>query len=63
MVMYKIKRAEKWQGASTKVISYTISGKGHSWPGSSMPERITTKDIDTTKEIWIFFKQHSSPDK
>jgi len=31
-----------------KEVLYTIAGKGHSWPGSNMPARITTRDIDAT---------------
>jgi len=52
-------KAERWEGG-TQTILYTISGKGHSWPGSSMPERITTKEIDASKEMWSFFKQFST---
>jgi poly(3-hydroxybutyrate) depolymerase len=40
---------------------YTISGKGHSWPGSRMPARITTRDIDATDVIWEFFVAHPRP--
>jgi polyhydroxybutyrate depolymerase len=50
-------QAEKWSGKRFQSILYTISGKGHSWPGSSMPERIATKEINASIEMWNFFKQ------
>ena len=37
---------------------YTLQGKGHSWPGSKMPARITSKDVDATAVMWAFFKAH-----
>jgi polyhydroxybutyrate depolymerase len=37
---------------------YTLQGKGHSWPGSAMPTRITSKDVDATAAMWAFFKEH-----
>jgi polyhydroxybutyrate depolymerase len=37
---------------------YTLQGKGHSWPGSAMPARITSKDVDATAAMWAFFKAH-----
>ncbi len=41
------------------VIFYTLTGKGHSWPGSNMPEKITSQTIDATRLIWDFFQLHS----
>ena len=38
-------------GASTE-------GKGHSWPGSSMPASITTQAVDATDVMWEFFAAH-----
>lgn len=40
------------------VIFYTLRGKGHSWPGSNMPEKITSQTIDATRLIWDFFAMH-----
>lgn len=40
------------------VIFYTLRSKGHSWPGSNMPEKITSRTIDATRLIWNFFQQH-----
>lgn len=40
------------------VVLYTITGKGHSWPGSDMPAAITTQDINATDVIWQFFTAH-----
>jgi polyhydroxybutyrate depolymerase len=37
---------------------YTLQGKGHSWPGSKMPARITSRDVDATAVMWAFFKVH-----
>jgi len=52
-----------WGGcrAGADVVLYTIIGKGHSWPGSAMPARITTRDIDATDLIWEFFAAHPKP--
>jgi len=54
---------EAWQEcqAGADVVLYTIDGKGHSWPGSRMPARITTRDIDATDAIWDFFVAHPRP--
>ena len=51
---------EAWQecSAGADVLLYTINGKGHSWPGSRMPARITTRDINATDVIWDFFVAH-----
>ena len=47
--------------AGADVVLYTITGKGHSWPGSTMPARITTQTINATDIIWDFFAAHSLP--
>lgn len=54
---------ERWAGChdGADVELYTIAGKGHSWPGSAMPARITTRDIDATGVIWKFFAAHPKP--
>jgi polyhydroxybutyrate depolymerase len=36
-------------GADT--LLYTIKGKGHSWPGSNMPRRITTQDVNASEAM------------
>lgn len=43
------------------MVLYTIAGKGHSWPGSAMPEAITSHDISATDDIWDFFAAHPMP--
>ena len=44
---------------------YTIHGGGHSWPGGSgLPRFIvgkTTQDIDATRVMWDFFREHPLP--
>jgi polyhydroxybutyrate depolymerase len=40
---------------------YTLQGKGHSWPGSSMPAWITSRDVDATAVMWAFFQAHPQP--
>ena len=40
---------------------YTLDGKGHSWPGSMMPARITSQDVDATAVMWAFFEAHPRP--
>jgi len=47
----------------TDALLYSISGGGHSWPGSKMtlPENIvgpTSRAIDATKTMWEFFAAH-----
>lgn len=45
-----------------EILFYVIEGGGHSWPGGGyLPEAIvghTTQDIDATRTMWEFFKQH-----
>jgi polyhydroxybutyrate depolymerase len=49
------------QGAS--VMLYTIQGGGHSWPGGKpMPAWFvgaTTPNVDATREMWAFFREHT----
>ncbi len=53
---------ERWAcQAGREVELYTLDGKGHSWPGSSMPARITSQDIDATAVMWAFFEAHPRP--
>lgn len=54
---------ETWDNCreNATVTLYTITGKGHSWPGSNMPARITTQDINATQVIWDFFVAHPLP--
>jgi polyhydroxybutyrate depolymerase len=44
------------------VVFYTVAGGGHTWPGgNAMPAFIvgnTTKDVDATRLMWDFFKDH-----
>ncbi|HZF33448.1 MAG TPA: PHB depolymerase family esterase [Candidatus Angelobacter sp.] len=40
---------------------YTLDGKGHSWPGSNMPARITSQDVDATAAMWAFFAARPRP--
>jgi polyhydroxybutyrate depolymerase len=46
-----------------EVVFYGINGGGHAWPGSTPSlERLvgaTSQDIDATRVIWDFFKQHA----
>jgi polyhydroxybutyrate depolymerase len=47
---------------NTEVISYVISGGGHTWPGKehqSLTLGKTSHNLDGTLEIWNFFKRHS----
>lgn len=41
------------------VIFTTLTGKGHSWPGSAMPAASNT--IDATRVIWNFFRDYKKP--
>jgi polyhydroxybutyrate depolymerase len=44
------------------VVFYTIRGGGHTWPnGKPLPSLVvgkTTHEIDATKEMWKFFREH-----
>ncbi|HYE07457.1 MAG TPA: PHB depolymerase family esterase [Planctomycetota bacterium] len=55
-----------WGAQDSEVVLYTITGGGHTWPGSRtwMPWFIlgnTCHDIDATRVIWDFFKRHPMP--
>jgi polyhydroxybutyrate depolymerase len=53
---------ERWACLSGHEVElYTLDGKGHSWPGSRMPARITSRDVDATAVMWAFFQAHSRP--
>jgi polyhydroxybutyrate depolymerase len=53
---------ERWRcQKGHEVDLYTLLGKGHSWPGSRMPARITSRDVDATAVMWTFFKEHERP--
>ena len=53
---------ERWAcRPGQEVELYTLDGKGHSWPGSMMPARITSQDVDATAVMWAFFEAHSRP--
>jgi polyhydroxybutyrate depolymerase len=54
--------AERWACLPGQEVDlYTLEGKGHSWPGSSMPARITSQDVDATAVMWAFFAAHPRP--
>lgn len=44
------------------VVLYTIRGGGHSWPGGKpMPEWMvgpTSRNLDASKQMWAFFREH-----
>ncbi|HUL06952.1 MAG TPA: hypothetical protein VLV76_11510 [Candidatus Acidoferrum sp.] len=53
---------ERWACQPGREVElYTLDGKGHSWPGSMMPARITSQDVDATAVMWAFFKAHPLP--
>ncbi len=54
---------ETWSNCrqNADVVLYTITGKGHSWPGSNMPAAITTREIAATDVLWEFFAAHPRP--
>ena len=49
------------------VVLYTIQGGGHSWPGGKpLPEWFvgpTSRNIDATRQMWAFFREHPLPRK
>lgn len=53
---------ERWRCQKGREVDlYTLQGKGHSWPGSAMPARVTSKDVDATAAMWAFFREHARP--
>ena len=44
------------------VVLYTVQGAGHSWPGGKpLPEWLvgsTSRNVDATRQIWAFFREH-----
>ena len=53
---------ERWNcQPGQEVELYTLDGKGHSWPGSNMPARLTSRDVDATAVMWAFFQGHPRP--
>ena len=49
---------------NVEVTGYTVQNGGHTWPGGTQyaPERLigkTTRDLDGSRVIWEFFKQHT----
>lgn len=55
-------RCETWSGCDEEasVVLCTVDQGGHTWPGGSVPSAggKTTQDIDATRAMWEFFKQH-----
>lgn len=53
--------AQAWRNCrqQTEVIFYTLAGKGHSWPGSTMPERITSQNLNASEVMWDFFSRYT----
>ncbi|MDX2001898.1 MAG: T9SS type A sorting domain-containing protein [Chitinophagales bacterium] len=49
----------------SKVLLYKVLNGSHTWPGApfDLPALVTNKDINTSSEIWNFFKQfqHENP--
>lgn len=54
---------ETWSGCQggTDVVSYTIEGGGHGWPGVDLSAGVTAKEVDATDIIWDFFAAHPFP--
>lgn len=63
-------RIERWKyapgSAQAEVIFYAVKGGGHTWPGAPVRQTTlsgffgnTSQDMDATKVIWKFFKQHA----
>jgi poly(3-hydroxybutyrate) depolymerase len=53
---------ERWACLPDQEVDlYTFDGKGHSWPGSNMPARTTSQDVDATAVMRAFFATHSRP--
>jgi polyhydroxybutyrate depolymerase len=50
-------------GQDTAVTLCTVQGGGHTWPGGlDLPELgYTTRDLDATRQMWLFFSAHPRP--
>jgi polyhydroxybutyrate depolymerase len=55
--------AETWSDCrdSADVVLYTITGQGHTWPGSGLFG--ATRTIDATDLIWTFLAEHPMPQR
>lgn len=49
---------ERWACGAREAVLYTLEGKGHSWPGSRMLPRYTSRDVDASAAMWAFFAAH-----
>jgi polyhydroxybutyrate depolymerase len=58
-------RGVSFTGCDADVVFYKVDGGGHAWPGGGrLPAFIvghTTQDIDATRVMWDFFRQHPLP--
>ncbi len=56
------RRAYTSCAADADVVLYTVQGGGHTWPGGTpLPEWFvgrTTRSIDATRLMWVFFSDH-----
>ena len=56
------RRAYSGCAEGATVVSYTIRGGGHTWPGGKgMPDWIlgpTARNVDASREMWDFFVEH-----
>ena len=62
-VAHYVRRAEYTNcAANAGVVLYTIGGGGHTWPGAkpalSWIVGSTNTEIDATREMWTFFRDH-----
>lgn len=48
--------AERWSCGRFEAVLYTLSGKGHTWPGSSAPDPTASRDVDASDAMWRFFR-------
>lgn len=55
-------KEEQWNNCKSgvTVILYTLSGHGHSWPGTNyLPDTITSHEVDATDLILAFFQKYT----
>ena len=45
----------------SRVVFYKVTGGEHSWPGTPIDIAVTSHDFNASHEIWLFFRQYTSP--
>ncbi len=47
----------RWACGRFQAVLYTLRGKGHTWPGSPVPDPAASRDVDASLAMWRFFQE------